>query len=158
MLRFPRFPSLAFSLLALALVSIGCDVEVDDTNPDRNGVSRDLPLAAQVGAVFGPCKHSEDNAYHTCSPQQTGSIWPVICSIPQEQGKPPATVCVERRGADSCPDVKGFYNEFGDVVEYPIAQDSAGACPLECDADLDCPQFPKAMICVAQTCAWENLQ
>lgn len=82
----------------------------------------------------------------------------MVCSIPQEQGKPPASVCLERRAAGECPDVKGFYSEFGDVIEQPIVQDYALACALECEADLDCPQFPKAMICVAHTCAWENPQ
>jgi hypothetical protein len=159
------------SLLLLALIFPACDEAGDsrydelrsgtDTTSDTGDTTDDTTtgvdddgLPIPVGQNFGPCFSDSDHIYHWCDPAP--AVYPLVCAVPQEDGKPYATVCTQRRPEGKCPLAKGFVNENNMVIMYTQEQDYWNACPLVCDVDADCPSWPEPMICSSGICAWET--
>jgi hypothetical protein len=151
-------PALVCALLALACDSTDRAEQPNDvfragTDDDTTDESTDggEPSPIPVGDNFGPCFSDADHVYHWCD--TTPFPHTIICAVPQEDGLPHATVCVERRAKDACPSTQLLPIGGGLFGEYKIEQDFWNGCSLSCAAAADCPI---GMICSSDVCSWET--
>jgi hypothetical protein len=127
------------SLLSLAACDDPCLPPMMDVPDMPNWPTEEPTIPA--GQPMGPCEHDGTNTFWFCDASA-----PVICAIPQEQGQPHATVCVERRAVGDCGPVAI------DGIVYGTVQDNfPHACVIAC---VDSSECPTAMGCAAGICAY----
>lgn len=139
-----RFALAFASLLSLAACDEPCPPPVMEA-PDMPNWPTEKPTIP-AGQPMGPCDHDGTNTFWFCDAPEDPSQATAICAIPQEQGQPHATVCVERRALGACEPV------VIDGVVFETVQDNyPHACVITC---VDSSECPTAMGCSAGVCAY----